>query len=236
MLIDLHAHSSGISLCCRIDARDVLIIAKEMGIDGVVLTNHYPKYYVGDGNANAFAKKYVEEFHYAKRLGDELNVKVFFGIEVSAELYPNVHLLIYGVDEDFPVKYPDMYDYTQEKLYNVVHENGGILVQAHPFRNGTTVLDVNYLDGVEINCHPLYGTSCSDELIKIAAEHGLILTCGGDYHADTYRPICGTYIDDGIDSGVGIGRFLASQSKFKLRIHEPNTPAPKTMEIEKTAR
>ena len=47
MLIDLHAHTSGISRCCRIPAPEVLRRAKEVGLCGIVLTNHYTKSYLG---------------------------------------------------------------------------------------------------------------------------------------------------------------------------------------------
>ena len=37
MLIDLHAHSSGISKCCRIDAEEVVREAVRIGLDGICL-------------------------------------------------------------------------------------------------------------------------------------------------------------------------------------------------------
>ena len=56
MLIDMHAHTSGISTCCRIPAPDVIKAALDAGLDGIVLTNHYQRSYVKDGDAAAFAK------------------------------------------------------------------------------------------------------------------------------------------------------------------------------------
>lgn len=50
MLIDSHAHSSGISKCCRITFEEVLNQAIAVGIDGVVLYNHYQKSYISDNN------------------------------------------------------------------------------------------------------------------------------------------------------------------------------------------
>lgn len=222
MLIDLHAHSSGISKCCRIDAPEVLRRAKEVGLDGIVLTNHYQKSYVTDGDVAGFVKSYIDEYHYAKACGEQAGCRVFFGIEVTAERYPNVHLLIYGVDEAFLKTYPTLYDYSLEELYRIVQENDGTLIQAHPFRNGTHVLDVQCLDGIEINCHPLYKVSHSEELTRIAKESGLILTCGGDFHADTYRPHCGTYLPEDIADEPALGAYLRTTDRIELRIHEPN--------------
>ena len=38
MLLDLHAHSSGISRCCKIPAPTVLEVSRDLGLDGIVLT------------------------------------------------------------------------------------------------------------------------------------------------------------------------------------------------------
>ncbi len=225
MLIDLHAHTSGISQCCRIAADEVMKTATDAGIDGLVLTNHYQKSYVGDGGAAEFAERYIEEYFYAEECGRREGIRVYRGIELSTELYPHVHILIYGVDDDFIRRNPEMFDYTQKELYKKVKENGGIMIQAHPFRNGTTVLDTDYLDGIEINCHPLYKNSYSDEILRIAAENSLTVTCGGDYHADTYRPKCGVYLPDDIKGIKDLTEYLKESATIKMCVHEPGAEA-----------
>ena len=45
-LVDLHSHSSGISKCCQIDGKQVVEVAQQIGIDAIVLTNHYQKSYI----------------------------------------------------------------------------------------------------------------------------------------------------------------------------------------------
>ncbi len=226
MLIDLHAHSSGISHCCRIPYGAVIRAALEAGLDGIVLTNHYQKNYVTDGDYAAFARRYTEEFRLAKAYGDSVGCKVFFGAEITTERYPGVHILLYGIDEDFIEQNPTLFDLTQEELYTLAKSAGATVIQAHPYRKARRLLDVRYLDGVEVNCHPLYGRSDFAEMLEIATQNRLLLTCGGDYHADTYRPTCGTYLPDHLQTGVEIGRWLASAEELKLCIHEPNTQVP----------
>lgn len=221
MLIDLHAHTSGISRCCKIAAPGVVETAKSIGLDGIVLTNHYQKSYAADGDFDALAKRYVEEYRYTKACGEEIGCKVFFGIEVTMALYSKVHLLIYGVDEEFVLRYPTMFELTQVELYRMVKENGGVLIQAHPYRNAVDrLLDVRFLDGVEISCHPKYEGTHLDELFALAKREGLILTCGGDYHADTNRPHCGMYLPDNIQNGVDLGAYLANAEAVKLCVQE----------------
>lgn len=221
MLIDLHAHTSGISKCCRYPASKILECASEIGINGIVLTNHYQKNYIVNDDVNAFADEYVEEFYFTEKLGNGLGMKVFWGIEVTMELYPNVHMLIYGIDTNFLKKHPLVFDYSHEEIYTAVKDNNGVLIQAHPFRNGTTVLNTDFLDGIEVNCHPLYKNSYSNEIFNIAKKNNLIVTCGGDFHADTYRPNCGMYIPDDISNGCELGKYIINSNKFDLRIHEP---------------
>lgn len=223
MLIDLHAHSSGISHCCRIPYDAVIRAALEVGLNGIVLTNHYQKSYVTDGDFAAFARHYTEEYRLAKAYGDTVGCKVFFGAEITMERYGGAHLLLYGIDERFIEENSTLFDLTQEELYRLVKAAGGTVIQAHPYRKKKHLLDVRFLDGVEVNCHPLYGKSDFADIVEIAAASALVLTCGGDYHADTYRPKCGTHLPDDLRDGVEIGRYLLRADELKLCIHEPNT-------------
>ena len=226
MLIDLHAHSSGISHCCRIPYDAVIRAAKEVGLDGIVLTNHYQKFYVTDGDFAAFARRYTEEFRLTKAYGDSVGMKVFFGAEVTMERYGGAHLLLYGIPERFIEENPTLFDWTMEEMYNRVKAIGGTLVQAHPYRKVKNLLPTEYLDGVEVNCHPLYGKSDFADMVEIATENHLILTCGGDYHADTYRPRCGMYLPDTLADGIELGHYLVEAPSLTLCVHEPNTETP----------
>lgn len=223
MLIDFHAHSSGISKCCKIDGKNMLIVAKNKGIDGVVLTNHYNKSYV-ISDSKDLAIRYVNEYLYVKSCGEELGIKVFFGIEVTMDKHNDVHMLIYGVDCDFLLKYHDLFDYDQEKLFKLVKENNGILSQAHPLRRGKNVLlNLEFLDGVEINCHPLYDGTYLEFFNALAYDNNLILTCGGDFHNDTHRVKCGIYLDDSLNTMNDIVKYLKSTDNIKLCIQENNS-------------
>lgn len=221
MLIDMHAHSSGISTCCQITAEEAIAAAREAGIDGIVLTNHYQKHYIKDGDAPAFARRYADEYERAAAYGAQLGFPVFFGIEVTMALHGNAHMLVYGVASDFVLRHPTMYEYPQDELYRLVLAEGGALVQAHPLRkNVNRLLDPILLDGVEISCHPLYEGTHLDELTAFAADHGLILTCGGDYHADTHRPHCGMYMPDTLTDGREIGAYLRRVDAVRLCVQE----------------
>jgi len=234
MLIDMHAHTRAISICCKLFAEDVIASAKQAGLDGMVLTNHYTKSYVKEDGPEGLAKRYIEEYHRAAALGAMQGFAVLFGIEVTMEQYPKVHMLIYGVSEQFLLNNPELYELSQSELYALVKQAGGILVQAHPHRKADRLLDTSLMDGIEISCHPLYNGTCLNALSAIAKRDGLILTCGGDYHADTYRPQCGAYIPDTVTDTASLANYLISTPSVTLLVQEVDGSAPFTYTFERT--
>ena len=136
------------------------------------------------------------------------------------ERHVGVHMLIYGVEPSFLLSHPTLFDYTQQELYRLVHEAGGIMVQAHPMRRQDRLLDTDYLDGIEISCHPLYEGTHMAELRPIAERTGLILTAGGDFHADTHRARCGVYLDDSFANAKQIADYLATAAEIRLCVQE----------------
>ncbi len=232
MIIDMHCHSKAISRCCQLTYEQNINYAKECGIDALILTNHYYgaylKYYE---SVEDLVEHYHKEYKDAKAYGDSVGVKVYYGIEITAcqlQNSPDVHLLAYGVDEKFLTDHPYVYDYPLEKIYEAVKQYGGILVQAHPFRCVDRLVDTQYLDGIEISCHPKYFTTSQEKVKEVAKEKSLIITCGADYHGDTpYRPKCGLVVDELPKDINGIVEILMSKEKKTLLIHEVNEAQPK---------
>ena len=220
MLIDLHAHSA-LSRCCKIDGRDGLIVAKENGMDGFVLTNHYDRNYLINGDKLEYAKRYINEYYYVKEGADKLGIKAYFGVEVTMAKYNDLHVLVYGVKPEFLLEYPDLYDYELKDLYELVHKFDAILVQAHPFRkNRNTLLDLNYLDGIEANCHTNKEGPHLPLVSIVARENGKILTCGGDFHNDAPRAKCGVYLPDDLLDITDIVNYLKNTKEIKLCVQE----------------
>ncbi len=221
MFTDMHLHTSGISRCAKKPYNEMLDNAKENGYDAVVISNHYTKAYFTEENHSEWIEEYLCEFYKCEKYGKEIGIKVFFGIEVTFEESPAVHFLIYGADEHFLRKNQFLCFKTQKELYNLCRENGCVLVQAHPFRGGASVMSPELLDGIEINCHPGHGDSHSEEIIKIAKENNLALTVGCDYHADNYRPLGGMFLPDYINSGKELADYIIKKEKTKVQIQEP---------------
>lgn len=220
-LCDLHCHSSGINKCCRIPYTQVIDEAKQAGIQAIVLTNHYRKEDLI--NSSSWLDGYIEEYEQAAIYGDSVGIRVYFGVEVTMEFDPRVHLLVYGITPGELKEFYDLYDMSLQQLSALCRKNKYALIQAHPFRGGTTVLNTQYLDGIEINCHPAYGNTYSAEIIRIAKENEIAVTCGCDYHGDVpYRPQGGIYLPDTIQTSKDLAFYLKNTEEFHLQIHEIN--------------
>lgn len=198
-------------------------MAKQAGIQGIVLTNHYCKDYLRNLSYEIWIDGYTEEYEQAKNYGNSVGIRVYFGVEVTMEFDPRVHLLIYGITPKEVKDNPNLFDMSLAELSAFCRKNQYALIQAHPFRGGTSVLDTKYLDGVEINCHPAYGNTYSDEIIRIAQENKIAVTCGCDYHGDVpYRPKGGIFLPETIRTSKDLAFYLKNTEEFHLQIHEIN--------------
>lgn len=221
MLLELHAHSSGISFCANHTPIELVNKIKQEGLNGVVLVNHYVHWYEKSHNCATYAdfvRKYVDEFLSAKAEGDRLGVKVFFGVEVSPSYNENAHLLIYGIEPEDFLSMEAFYNYSLQELFSLCIANGWAMVQAHPFRYGQDLQDLNYLHGLEINCNQSYNTD-SDKVIPIALSGHVALTCGGDFHRGV-RPNCGTFVPDDVSCNKDLANYLRTTKTITLRVQE----------------
>jgi len=109
MLIDLHAHTWPRSHDSVLNPEDLVVRAKQAGLDAIVFTEHDP----------VWDRKSVEELR-AKH-----NFLVLAGIEISTD---DGHILSFGID-----KYVFGMHRSRE-LASYVEKVEGVMVAAHPYR------------------------------------------------------------------------------------------------------
>ena len=226
MLIDPHVHSSGISPCSRVTPEDIAKVALRDRLGAVVLTNHYKTAYRKEPFA-LWRHSYAEEYRAAARAGEKLGVRVFFGAEVTLNDLPCADLLIYGITPEEVEDGEDLCALSLPALSALCRDRGWLLYQAHPFRPNAVPADPSYLFGVEINCHPNHAPNSKAEVFAFAAEHHLALTCGSDYHGDSYKPHCGILIPDSIATAADFACFLRAHPRPPLCIHDTNVKLKK---------
>lgn len=111
------------------------------------------------------------------------------------------------INEDFPL-YMDMSVVwpTIEEVRDIIHENGGLIFLAHPFRYGNK--DVNellkgalpYIDGIEV-----YNGNTDEEvkfLYDFVKKNSLLMSCGSDFHGTENHNDINVQINDEIGQEI----------------------------------
>jgi len=222
MLLDAHIHSAGVSPCSRVPIESLIDICLADRIDGIVLTNHYKSSAVR-GDFSAWRENYVDEYEKARELGAKKGLKVFFGVEFTLEENHRNDYTVYGLPLEVIRKAEPLYTMTLPELSAFVHGYGALLYHAHPFRN-TLPADGTLLDGTEINCHPLYRGCREKDVREFADRFSLRLSCGSDYHGDTYKPHCGMVVPDSIETTEELVDFLKNVPRPPLVVTPDPTP------------
>lgn len=193
-LYETHMHTSESSACARSTGEEMARAAKEAGYTGIIITNH--NWY---GNTcidrslpwEEWIERFCTGYENARSWGQKNDLDVFFGYESG---YQGTEFLIYGVDKQWLLAHPQIKDASVSRQYQMIHEAGGMVIHAHPFREEYYIPEVRLfpgdVDGVEgINAthssHLSAGGKKEEfdrKAIRYAKEHRLPMTAGSDVH------------------------------------------------------
>ena len=180
---ELHCHSKDISQCARVSFEEIVDKYVSAGYNTLVLSNHFntgTKDSLGAKSWGEWVDKYVGSYKALKEFAKG-KLNILLGMELRFDENCNDYL-VFGVTEEFLRKYDDMLQMNPSSFRKIANENGCLFVQAHPFRNGMTVVRPDSLDGVEVfNGH--YGHDSRNDIANAWADKfGLIKTSGTDFH------------------------------------------------------
>lgn len=184
--VETHLHTSEGSACGRASGAEQARARKADGYDAIIVTDHFFR-----GNSrpdrdqpwtdyvNAFCLGYER----AKEEGDRIGLTVWFGWE---ENYGGAEFLIYGLDKAWLLAHPEMIRWTPEEQYRAVSAAGGLVIQAHPFRERDYIKGIHLYphdcDGVEgVNLCQLWEQN--QRVLDYARSFGLPVTAGSDIHS-----------------------------------------------------
>ena len=186
-LYETHLHTSYASACARSKGSEYIPRYQDLGYSGIIVTDHFyrghtniPRYLPWKEWVNAFCLGYEE----ARNEGEKRGFDVFFGWE---ETYADGDdYLIYGLDKEWLLNHPEVRTWTRGRQYQTVRDEGGCVVQAHPFRQydyiRKIVLSAGCVDAVEV-CN-LGNEEWFDALaMRYALKTGLPVTAGTDIHS-----------------------------------------------------
>jgi predicted metal-dependent phosphoesterase TrpH len=191
MLVDLHVHTN-LSSDSNVAPEQYLeaIEKNPTRLGAICFTEH--RLFPGDA---ALDRNYTE-------LSERFGVRIFKGVEADTNLG---HLLIFGVTQEVQRRFDfESRMLRAEHLIEVVHDEGGIAIPAHPFRDSGygARLDVLLakvgpaLSAVEA----INGQNSDDqnaEALAMAEKLGLTPLAGSDAHFSSanWFPTCATELD-----------------------------------------
>ncbi len=216
-LFDTHIHTKESSACGEVWAADIVARYKNLGYDGIVVTDHMQKRGIDrfggtyEENIGCFLKGY----HTAKALADE-NFKVILGMEIRFLENDNDYL-VYGFDEEFLYSRDLAHIPTLEDFMPIAKENGLAVFQAHPFRNDMVVMPPDIVDGIEVyNGHGNHD-SRNDIAWHWAEKFGFRKLSGSDFHGVLTMEPGGVYFEDEINDSRDVAKALLSD-RYSLKV------------------
>ena len=192
---ETHLHTTEGSACGHNSGAEMAKAAKEAGYDGIFVTDH-----AWGGNTavdrslpwREWVEKFALGYMHARETGDKIGLKVWYGYESG---YNATEFLIYGITPEWMADHPELHDATIPEQLKIIHSGGGMVIQAHPYREEDYIPEVRlfpeYSDGIEgINAtHTSHLSKAhkSDiwnrQAIELAHRNNKPITAGSDVHS-----------------------------------------------------
>ena len=189
---EIHCHTQETSRCSRSSAREMVADYKRRGFTGMVITDHFVNGYsyaafpdTWEGKMDAFVKGY----HEAKKAGDELGLKVYFGFEYTNGHGTGEDYLVLGLSEEHLRN--DLVDcdtWGLEHFIFKVHALGGIVIRAHPYRQADYITrPAPERPGLDVDAIEVFnGGNASEkynlQALEWALKEGKPMVAGSDTH------------------------------------------------------
>jgi histidinol phosphatase-like PHP family hydrolase len=185
-LYETHLHTSEASACSIRTGAEQARIYKEIGYTGIIVTDHFfngntaiPSNLPWERRVDLFCKGYEN----AKEEGDKIGLSVFFGWESN---YRGTEFLVYGLDHEWMRNHPDMINWSVEEQYYYIHEAGGYVVHAHPFRSRAYIKEIRlfpeFVDAVEAYNEGNGSKDVDKKALAYAKKHNFPALAGTDAH------------------------------------------------------
>lgn len=181
---EIHCHTAEGSRCGYLKADELMQLYKDLGYDGICITDHLHDFYISLMDcADDWQKcmdRFMHGYHQAKEAGDAIGLDVIFGIELRFT-DDDSDFLTFGVDEQWLRSNPYICHMRHEEFFKK-HGDSVLLLQAHPFRTDYPIL-TDCIHGFEVvNGNPRQRNR-NELALELALKHPELLpVCGSDMH------------------------------------------------------
>lgn len=181
---ELHCHTKyGSRQCGRVEPKEIVKLYKEQGYSGIVITDHYSPLTFSPGHGFTNPKKFIENYidpYYDMKQYEDDSFSVMFGMELRHYATANDYL-VYGVDPEWLSQQGNLLALNEKQAYELMHSQGYLVYQAHPFRPGIRRCNPAYIDGVEVYNGKTDQPS-NAKAYNWAKETGKLMVSGSDFH------------------------------------------------------
>lgn len=207
-LYETHLHTSETSRCGRSSGAEMARHFQALGYAGLFVTDHF---YNGNTTVpddlpwSERVEQFCLGYEAAAREGRQIGLDVFLGWEYS---HGWAHLLTYGLGKDWLLAHPDLLAWNVLDYLDRVHADGGVVVHAHPFREGVepVTLFPARVDAIEV-ANAGRDADCNRHARDFALSFGLPQTAGSDIHSTRQTRLCGIRCTRRLTGG---GDYLAA--------------------------
>jgi len=184
-LYETHLHTCEASACGKVHGEDYIPYMLEKGYNGIIVTDHF-----FNGNTcvpedlpwKERVEIYCSGYERALKASEGTDLKVMFGVEYN---FWKDEYLLYGIDKEWLLNNECIMEMTRHELFEAVHKAGGLMIQAHPFRERDYLTDIKLTptacDGIEV-----YNAANKANMNALGFEYcsklGLPMTAGSDIH------------------------------------------------------
>lgn len=224
--IETHLHVSEVSPCGKLPAEEMVRRYAQAGYSTIFITDHYKKQYfekLGDCSWSEKVDTFFSGYEAAKAAGEKYGITVLPGAEVDFLDHFN-HYLVYGFTPEFAKEHPDCLDYGLQTFCELAHAAGMFIVQAHPYRDGKSYPNLDFIDGVEVyNSNPRHEDE-NDRVAQLVKEHPMPISAGSDAH----RP------EDVAHSGLISAQPITTVSEFIQLLRSGEVQIIRDMSLEES--
>lgn len=237
-LYETHMHTCQGSACGVSTGAEQARFYSDHGYTGIFVTDHF----TGGNTAvsrdlpwRTRIEMFCEGYEDARAEGRRLGLDVFFAWEQN---YDGDEYLIYGPDPVWLLAHPEVEHWTRAQQLRGIHEAGGAVIQAHPFRARDYIkyilLAPKYCDGIEVantGNRPEYDARA----LRYARDYNLLTTAGSDNHwCQRIDPskLMGVELDERLTSAADFARLILSRGAVRPVIPkgwmavDPQPPVP----------
>lgn len=187
-IYETHLHTKEVSPCATAPASDVVKCYVEAGYDGIIITDHFICNKEPSISADEWKKKIdhlCSGYEAALEEGKKHGLKVFLGWEYAHAASIGTDLLTYGLDKEWLLKHPEIYNMSASEYCKFVRSEGGFISQAHPFRESWYIEMIRLMpknvDAVEI-VNSNRTDFENERALEYSKNYGLLRTIGSDNH------------------------------------------------------